>query len=93
MAGKSPYSPFLKGGCAASCRNNVAVEPTSLGRESKGAVSYTALHEFLVDTLYLVRPTEGPSWGYPVPGLGAVSPFLEPFCCGLLSKSDKPGKN
>ena len=40
-----------------------------------------------------VFSTEGPSWGYPVPGLGAVSPVLEPFCCELLSKVDKPGKD
>ena len=25
-------------------------------------------------------------------GLGAVSPFLEPFCCEFLSKVDKPDK-
>ena len=37
--------------------------------------------------------TEDPLWGYPVPALGAVSPFLEPFCDELLSKVDKPGKN
>ena len=33
--------------------------------------------------------TEGPSWWYPVPGLGAVSPFLEPFCGHLSPKVDK----
>ena len=26
------------------------------------------------------KATEGPSWGYPVHILGAVCPFLEPFC-------------
>ena len=24
-------------------------------------------------------PTKGPMWGHPVPVLGAISPFLEPF--------------
>ena len=28
--------------------------------------------------------TKGPMWGHPVPVLGAISPFLEPFC-GRLS--------
>ena len=37
--------------------------------------------------------TEGPSWGYPVLVLGAVSSFLEPFCGKLLSKVDEPGGN
>ena len=33
--------------------------------------------------------TEGPSWWYPRPVLGAIGPYLEPFC-GLLSpKVDK----
>ena len=30
--------------------------------------------------------TEDPSWRYPVPGLGAVSPFLEPIRCDFFQK-------
>ena len=33
--------------------------------------------------------TKGPMWGYPLPVLGAISPFLEPFCGHLSSKIDK----
>ena len=32
--------------------------------------------------------TRGPSWGHPVPVLGAVFPFLEPFCGHLSPKID-----
>jgi len=34
-------------------------------------------------------PTEGPSWGHPMPFLGAVWPFLEPFCGHLSPKVDE----
>ena len=34
-------------------------------------------------------PTEGPMWGHPMPVLGALSPFLEPFCGHLSPKIDK----
>jgi len=34
-------------------------------------------------------PTEGPMWGHPMPVLGALSPFLEPFCGHLSPKLDK----
>jgi hypothetical protein len=34
-------------------------------------------------------PTKGRSWGYPVPGLGTVSPFLDPFCGHLSPKGDE----
>ena len=30
--------------------------------------------------------TEGPSWGHPMPVLGALCPFLEPFCGQLSPK-------
>ena len=33
--------------------------------------------------------TEGPMWGHPMPVLGALSPFLEPFCGHLSPKLDK----
>ena len=46
-----------------------------------------------LEAVHLPRhTTEGPSWGYPVLVLGAVCPFLEPFCGELLSKVDRPGK-
>ena len=32
---------------------------------------------------------EGPMWGHPMPVLGALSPFLEPFCGHLSPKIDK----
>jgi len=32
--------------------------------------------------------TEGPMWGHPMPVLGALSPFLEPFCGHLSPKLD-----
>ena len=38
-------------------------------------------------------PTEGPWWGYPMLVLGAVCPFLEPFCGHLSPKVDKSSKN
>ena len=34
-------------------------------------------------------PTEGPSWGYPRGGLGALGAVLEPFCGYLSPKVDK----
>jgi serine/threonine protein kinase len=34
------------------------------------------------------RSTKGPSRGYPMPVLGALSPFLEPFCGHLSPKVD-----
>ena len=34
-------------------------------------------------------PTEGPMWGHPMPVLGALIPFLEPFCVHLSPKIDK----
>ena len=34
-------------------------------------------------------PTEGPMWGYPRCGLGAVGAILEPFCGHLSPKNDK----
>ena len=33
--------------------------------------------------------TEGPSWRDPKPVLGALSPFLEPFCGYLSPRVDK----
>ena len=33
--------------------------------------------------------TEGPMWGHPMPVLGALGPFLEPFCGHLSPKLDK----
>ena len=42
----------------------------------------TALEGLHVTGKYRDRsmlPTKGPMWGYPVPVLGAISPFLEPF--------------
>ena len=33
--------------------------------------------------------TYGPMWGHPMPGLGALSPFLEPFLGHLSPKLDK----
>ena len=33
--------------------------------------------------------TKGPMWGYPRPVLGAVDPFLEPFCGYLSLKVDE----
>ena len=35
------------------------------------------------------RSTEGRMWGHPMPVLGALSPFLEPFCGHLSPKLDK----
>jgi len=33
--------------------------------------------------------TEGPSWGYPRPVLGAIDPYSEPFCGHLSPKVDE----
>jgi len=33
--------------------------------------------------------TEGPSWGYPRSVLGAIDPYLEPFCGHLSRKDDE----
>jgi len=35
------------------------------------------------------KTTKGPMWGHPRPVLGAVDPFLEPFCGHLLLKVDR----
>jgi hypothetical protein len=37
--------------------------------------------------------TEGPSWGYPRPVLGAINPYLEPFCGHLSPKVDEIFQN
>ena len=37
----------------------------------------------------LSAPTEDPMWGHPMPVLGALSPFLEPFRGHLSPKADE----
>ena len=37
----------------------------------------------------VIVTTEDPMWGHPMPVLGALSPFLEPFCGHLSPKLDK----
>ena len=37
--------------------------------------------------------TKGPMWGYPVPVLGAISPFLEPFRGRLSPNIDNVSEN
>ena len=41
------------------------------------------------ETRQVFLTTEGPMWGHPMPVLGALSPFLEPFCGHLSPKLDK----
>ena len=48
--------------------------------------------KFVMCTLLLLiveKPTEGPSWWYPRPVLGAIDPYLEPFCGHLSPKVEE----
>ena len=77
-----------------SPRQSCPAQESNRKRESHSEAA-TRLHLFYCYRRIVMRaqPTEGPSWGYPVLVLGAVSFFLEPFCGKSLSKIDKSDVN
>jgi len=58
----------------------IAPPPLQLCSRSDGERSVTQIPRMT---------TEDPMWGHPMPVLGALSPFLEPFCGHLSPKLDK----